>query len=601
MDRKAIIVLVVSFILLVLWFPLVNKLYPPAPYTGTNLVDTASATNSQGVVPAVPVPGATNLNDRTPGQPVLPATVEEPAGPEQTLVLENEQARYTFTSHGGGLKLVELKKYPAAIVCGDGAATNTALATLNARARQPVLALSASWAGRDHGYALAQTSPASVRATKSLPGGLVVVKEFTLGADYQVAVRVTFSNTTAQPLAVLNYDLIAGTASPAGPKDDPTLMGVFVYDGVKKLNQPATWFDNRTMGCGPANPREKFETGERKVIWAAAHNQFFALAVAPREPAGGLVSWRRELLPHSTDDAAHSPAAAVTHGFENHLTYRGAVLDAGGTLTREFDLYAGPKELQTLTKLGAQQKNNLDYIMDLEGFFGFFSKLLLLAMNALHDWGFSYGWAIVAITVIIKLAFWPLTNASTKSMKRMAAVQPQMKELQEKYKDNPQKLNQKMMELWKEHKINPLGGCLPMLIQMPVFFGFFFMIRTAIELRGAEFLWICDLSTADSVFFIPGVNFPVNPMAILMAVTMVVQMRLTPMSPTMDPVQQKMMKWMPLIFVVFLYNFSSGLTLYWTVQNILSIVQTKLTKTDPPPAAPTAKPAAPSPKKAGRK
>jgi YidC/Oxa1 family membrane protein insertase len=601
MDRKAIIVLVVSFVLLVLWFPLVNKLYPPAPYTGTNLVDTASATNSQGSVPGVSVPGATNLTERPPGQATLPATNEEPAGPEQTLVLENEQARYTFTSHGGGLKLVELKKYPAAIVCGDGAATNTALATLNARARQPVLALAASWAGRDHGYTLAQTSPASVRATKSLPGGLVVVKEFTLGADYQVAARVTFSNTTAQPLGLANYDIVTGTASPAGPKDDPTLMGIFVYDGVKKLNQPATWFDNRAMGCGPPNPREKFETGEMKIVWATAHNQFFALAAAPREPAGGLVSYRAELLPNGTNHTANGPAAAVTHGFENHLTYRGAVLDAGGVLTREFDLYAGPKELQTLTKLGAQQKNNLDYIMDLEGFFGFFSKLLLLAMNALHDWGLSYGWAIVAITVIIKLAFWPLTNASTKSMKRMAAVQPQMKELQEKYKDNPQKLNQKMMELWKEHKINPLGGCLPMLIQMPVFFGFFFMIRTAIELRGAEFLWICDLSTADSVFFIPGVNFPVNPMAILMAVTMVVQMRLTPMSPTMDPVQQKMMKWMPLMFVVFLYNFSSGLTLYWTVQNILSIVQTKLTKTDPPPAATPAKPVASSPKKAGRK
>ena len=137
-------------------------------------------------------------------------------------------------------------------------------------------------------------------------------------------------------------------------------------------------------------------------------------------------------------------------------------------------------------------------------------------------------------------------------------------------------MNKKMMEFMREHKINPMGGCLPILIQLPVFFGFFTMLRSAVELRGAEFLWICDLSESDTVAHIAG--FPINPMPIIMAITMLVQARMTPISPTMDPMQQKMMKYMPLIFIVILYNFSSGLTLYWTVQNMLSILQTKLTR-----------------------
>jgi YidC/Oxa1 family membrane protein insertase len=173
-------------------------------------------------------------------------------------------------------------------------------------------------------------------------------------------------------------------------------------------------------------------------------------------------------------------------------------------------------------------------------------------------------------------------------MKRLAALQPQMKAIQEKYKDDPRKMNTKTMEFMKEHKVSPLGGCLPLLLQIPVFFGFYTMLQSAIELRGAKFLWVCDLSQSDTIFFIAG--FPVNPLPLLMGATMLWQARLTPASPGMDPSQQAIMKYMPLMMVVFLYNFSAGLTLYWTVQNLLSIAQMKLTRTEPekgttPPAA----------------
>ncbi len=592
MDRKAIIVLSVSFLLLVLWFPLVQRLYPPAPVTDTT---PAEAARPDDGAPAADIA-------RPPAQTVAAPALQGRASdaPEQTLTLENELAIYTFTSHGGGLKHVDLKKYPAMVArpSGDGAAADQP-ARLNARAPVPVLGIDASWAQGDRGYVLARSGANTVRAERELADGLRIIKEFQLGEDYLVHASLTFTNTSDKPAAVGNHELILGTASPAGPKDDPAMMGLFVYDGSKKTHQQAAWFDNRTFGCGPANPRDQYETGERPVVWVAAENQSFALAAIPRVPGRELISRRVELLPSGTTAPINGKATQTTHGFQNGIPYNGSVIDPHASLTREFDLYAGPKELKTLSRLSAQLKNNLDLIMDLDGFFGFFSKLLLFAMNALHGVGLSYGWAIVAITVAIKLLFWPLTKASTRSMKRMQALQPQMKALQERYKDDPQKLNQKMMEMWKEHKINPLGGCLPMLIQMPVFFGFFFMIRTAIELRGAEFLWIYDLSTPDTVFSIPGVNFPINPMAFLMAVTMVFQMRMTPAAPGMDPMQAKMMKWMPLMFVVFLYNFSSGLTLYWTVQNVLSIIQTKMTQSED--KKDTTKPAVASPASSPKK
>jgi YidC/Oxa1 family membrane protein insertase len=163
-------------------------------------------------------------------------------------------------------------------------------------------------------------------------------------------------------------------------------------------------------------------------------------------------------------------------------------------------------------------------------------------------------------------------------------------------------MQRKLMEFMKENKVNPMGSCLPLLLQMPIFIGFYTMLQSAIELRGAPFLWINDLSSPDTLFYLPIIAMPFNLMPLLMGATMLYQARLTPMSPGMDPTQQMMMRYMPLIFIFILYGMSSGLTLYWTVQNILSIVQTKLTKTDDSKAvtAPAAKPVA-APPPSGRK
>ncbi|HXB59430.1 MAG TPA: YidC/Oxa1 family membrane protein insertase, partial [Candidatus Acidoferrales bacterium] len=170
------------------------------------------------------------------------------------------------------------------------------------------------------------------------------------------------------------------------------------------------------------------------------------------------------------------------------------------------------------------------------------------------------------------------------SMKKMQALAPEVKVLKEKYADDPQKFTQKQMELWRKNNVSPMSGCLPMLIQMPVFLGFFTMIRSAIELRGAHFLWVADLSKPDTLFLIPGFDFPFNLLPLLMVGVMVIQAHMQPVSPGMDPSQQKMMRYMPLIFLVFLYNYSAGMALYMTISTLAGIVQTRLIKNMPAPA-----------------
>jgi len=309
-------------------------------------------------------------------------------------------------------------------------------------------------------------------------------------------------------------------------------------------------------------------------------------------------------LPRPTGDEAKLVAtnAPPPSGYQASIVYPPITLTASQPVERRLFIYAGPKEYRTVASIADTFNNNLDQIMSFGSWYGFVSKALLLTMNWLHDTlRVTYGWAIVVITFIIKLVFWPFTAASTRSSKRMQSLQPQVAAIRDKYKDDPMKTHQKTMELYKKNKVNPMGSCIPMVVQIPVFFGFLAMLRSAIELRGAPWLWAGDLTKPDTLFVIPalgiipfvgipGVGLPFNLLPLFMGATMFWQARLTPPSPGMDPSQQAIMKYLPLIFLVGLYNFSSGLTLYWTVNNILTIVQTKLTRNIMPitdtPAAP---------------
>jgi YidC/Oxa1 family membrane protein insertase len=591
MDRKSIAVLIVCFILLILVGPLVQKIYPPIPVPEqTNRVHGARSPEA--------LPGATNApaaTDRPPTISAAPTTPVErwhpPQQPEQRLELDTPEARYVFTSHGGGLELVELKDYPAEIHCRGSKSTNdTAFATLNAHARVPALALFGGAALQDSlPYTLERTA-AGVRAEKALTNGLRIVKEFVPATNHQLILTLRIRNATNTSITLPETELTVGTAAPLEPKEQPRYLGVQYFDGKSSHFINAGWFANHMMGCGclPGTPRSEFRSpGMSNIVWASVPNRFFTMIAAPENPGYQLLA--RQVKLDWPELAAQR--GQRDRGYEAALLYPSTTVPAGGELVYKVVLFAGPKEYNTLAKLGKSQ----DLAMNFRSIFGWFAKALLLSMNALHGVGLPYGIAIIVITIIIKTLFWPLTQASTRSMKRMQALQPQMKAIQEKYKDDPRKMNAKLMAFMKENRVSPLGGCLPMLLQIPVFIGFYQMLQSAIELRGASFLWACDLSQPDTIATVFG--FPINPLPLIMGASQLWQTRMTPPSPGMDPMQQKMMQYMPVIFIFILYNFPAGLALYWTVQNLLTILQMKLTKNlpdTPKPGAPGA-PSGPAP------
>ncbi len=265
--------------------------------------------------------------------------------------------------------------------------------------------------------------------------------------------------------------------------------------------------------------------------WIAQEDKYFFAALVPLTPVDEARAWTYK----------DSPVIAFR---------------AKPTVNK-FRLYAGPKEHDQLVKLN----NGLEYIINF-GFFSIIARPLFWILKFFHRFLGNYGLAIILLTIVVRIPFIPLVSKGQKSMKKLQAIQPKMNEIKEKYKKDPQKMQAEMMELYKKHKVNPMGGCLPMLLQIPVFFALYKVLLVSIELRGAPFvLWITDLSAKDPSYILP----------IVMGITMLIQQKMTPSG--MDPRQAKMMLLMPVIFTFMFLNFASGLVLYWLVNNILSIIQ----------------------------
>jgi YidC/Oxa1 family membrane protein insertase len=593
MDRKSIAVIVSCVVALILWqFVIVPKYFPskPAPTTNntiTNGVVQGTLTNGSDVhqqsqqaaqtAAAMPNPALQlEINTNVPEQ-LVAVTFENPLN-------TNENTRYTFTSYGGGLKMVELLNYPETVPSWRNKHAQAAgVATLNRYSPTPTLAILGGSAVQGDGVFNLTRTTTGVRAEKTLPNGLVIVKDFTPTNNFLMNATVWLENKSTQSLALPEQEWTVGTATPMNV-DDPGTYYVGMMWSDEKAHETAgsTYFSSRGFACMPKTPPAEYRVNQTNINWAGVHNQYFALALDPQENPSGVVMRKIDLPVQVASDEVK---VASSNGYTAALIYPAATLSTNQIVKRDFVVYAGPKEYHLLAKVSADLNNNFDAIMDF-GFFGFFAKALLLSMNFLHAvLRVPYGWSIVLLTVILRVIFWPLTAAGTRSMKRMQALQPQVKAIQEKYKDDPMKAQKKQMELWKENKVNPVGSCLPALIQMPVFWGFFRMIRLAIELRGAHFLWVPDLSKPDTLFLIPGINFPFNLLPLLMVVVMVWQAHLTPPSPGMDPAQQKLMRYMPALFLIFLYFYSSGMALYMFVSTLLGILQTKITKMQPVTAA----------------
>ena len=263
-------------------------------------------------------------------------------------------------------------------------------------------------------------------------------------------------------------------------------------------------------------------------------------------------------------DKANTTQTSLSHAISQSVS---------GTTALRFcrmNLYFGPKEIDRLKASGHNLEKAINF-----GWFDPIAKPLLYVLNFFYQYIHNYGWAIILLTVLIKIAFWPLAHKSAQSMKTMQKLQPKLQKLKEKYGDDKERMNKELMQLYKTYKVNPMSGCLPMLLQIPVFFALYKVLLQAIELRHAPFLlWINDLSAPDRLM-IPGVDIPmlggIPVLTLLMGVSMYFQQKMSPSS--LDPTQAKMMQLLPVVFTFMFINFPSGLVLYWLVNNILSIVQ----------------------------
>jgi YidC/Oxa1 family membrane protein insertase len=261
-------------------------------------------------------------------------------------------------------------------------------------------------------------------------------------------------------------------------------------------------------------------------------------------------------------------------------------LAKGESYTWKGEVYTGPRSGTVLNRLGRADAEHLGgegrQAMHY-GWFRLLSRAFLGLLNMFYGWIGIYAVAIIMLTLFVRICIWPLHIKATRAMKRMAKLAPMMKEIREKHKDEPQRMNVEVMKLYREYGVNPLGGCLPLLFQFPIFLGYYNMMKSAVEMRGHSFLWIKDLSMPDTVATLGPID--INPLPIIMTITMYLQMKFAP-QPGMDAnpqmqMQMKIFKVLPILFMFFCYNFASALALYWTVQNIISIGQTWLMQRQP--------------------
>ena len=557
-----------------------------------------------GAAPAAPAVAAP-ATPTDPNAPVL-AAPPAPAAPNTAFaaltatrtdaretVLANEFVAVRLTDFGGAIQDVAFKKYPA--TQGSPEAF-----IFNERHAAPLLAVGElAGLGQDTRYELVSASASEVVYRAVFEKRLEVTRRFSLPhatdpkADpYRIRHETTLRNLTEATVPLPRLVLELGTSSLVSANDAGLYLNVISYDGKDSEVTDRNAFDPgffSRFGAGDPNPKNQIEQ-TRPIVWAAVKNQFFAAIYTPDQPGQSVAIRRVELPP--------LPGANRTDvGITAAARFDQPSLAPGASQTHTGLLYVGPKEYTRLAR-SDEFKHREDKVMQFDGFFfnriflsGVVAPILNQLMVFTHSWVGNWGVAIILMTILLKLISVPFTLAASKSAKRMAKLAEPMKAIKEKYKDNPKKLNEATLNLFKEHKVNPAGGCIPILITIPLFIGFFAMLQGTAELRFQDFLWAPDLSGPDTVWRVPGIGFPLNIMPLLMGATMIVQMRITPQPTTMEGPQVMMMKIMPIIFTLFCYNFAAALALYSTVNGLFTIGQqllvNKYVKDDditPPPA-----------------
>ncbi len=358
--------------------------------------------------------------------------------------------------------------------------------------------------------------------------GFIIQKIFVFHAesyDFDLIVNITNNKENTVSGAI--------SLSMVTPFDEDKGSEMYSFEG------PVSYDGNELLEDDIKDLNDTSKVYKNSIVWSGFTSKYFLFAIHPDENNGKIV------------------VSKDGNNIFNNFSSQTFSLNPDQDYSISYTIYAGPKKVEDLAKSGKQFEEIIHY-----GFFHPLAKPLMVVLKFFYGFLGNYGLAIILLTVCIKIIFWPLTQKSYKSMKGMQKLQPEMKKLREKFGSDKQRLNQEMMKFYKENKVNPMGGCLPMLIQIPVFFALYRVLLGSIELRHAPFmLWITDLSAKDPYYVTP----------LIMGVTMFLQQKMTPTN--MDPTQEKIMLIMPVVFTFMFLNFPSGLVIYWLVNNVLTILQ----------------------------
>jgi YidC/Oxa1 family membrane protein insertase len=557
MDRTAWIAVTLCVIGLVVWQIYLVKQTPPRPAPVSVAPEQASPTAST----ASPTPLTAPVAAPKPAEPV-------PSFPEKIETLRNSDVELRLTNRGGGIKEAILLRQVAEK--GQPVVLNSAdSAPIGAMIEQPS-------APAFPEFTVSREANSAVQFERTTPEQVTIRKKFFFQQssekrdNFVAEMDVELENRGTEAYRSTGYFVGLGSAAPIHPKDYPSYTRLVWCIGGKAKGIDVGWFGSSGgfLGMGQRAARPFYQESIAGAEWVAVSNQFFTTLLAPLTAKADAV-WGRSF------DIARAPDQKLL-GIEGALGMPGFELSPGQTYSARFEIYAGPKLYHRLAQLPHNEAEIMDF-----GMFKLVCQFLLNFMNLLHSWLHDYGLAILALTTIIKLTLWPIQNKANRSMRQMAALSPKMQELKEKYKDDPTRMNQEVMKLYKQYGINPVGGCLPMMIQIPIFFGLFKMLGQAVELRNAKFLWVKDLSQPDTIAHLPLLGWPINIIPLCMAATQIWLMAMTPK--TGDPTQRRVMMFTPLIFLFICYNFAAALALYYTAQNLFSILQFYQNRNQPMP------------------
>lgn len=521
MEKRALLAVILSVVVFYLFSTFMGpqKKIAPQPPEPNKQIATAIPQ------PAVPQPG-----NQAAAQPVQ--QVDTAA---RDITVETPLYTAVFTSRGAALKSLTLKKYreqndlkaPAVVL---GANVDPAVLTFSTRATGFNLPDSAIYTPNSTSLSLQGNDPGQLIFNYQSNQGYTVRKVYTFNvSSYGIKLDTQVFNNLAVSLSGTIQQVMTYPAEPKVIDNRFDTAGSYLYADTSLST-------NKIKDV--ANASKKYD---KNVLWAGFADKYFMAAILAEKGSISAVELKKNSAGFM-ETIVSAPQITVNPGQSASVTQK---------------LFVGPKDLDILKAQGNQLEQSLDL-----GWFTVLAKPMLYSLKFFYGLVGNYGIAIIIITVILKALFFPLTHKSYKSMKGMQKIQPEMNKLREKFKNDRDAMNKAVMELYRDHKVNPLGGCLPMVVQIPVFFALYKALMFSIELRHEPFyLWVTDLADKDPYYITP----------IIMGATMFIQQKMTPSQ--MDPLQQKMMLALPVVFTFMFLSFPSGLVLYWLVNNVLTIAQ----------------------------